>query len=135
MKYKILLVFFIIAFVASAILTFVPVEDACKIGGEASENGCVSVQNSEYAQTFGVKNCYVGFVAFLFLIGLTYSQIKYPRNIKRQIIHVGTIIGTILAVYFLYLQEFVLHSYCKYCLVVDFAMIAAFIVMAVRWHK
>ena len=135
MKYKILLVLFAIAFIASAILTFVPTEDACRLGGEGTENGCISVQNSEYAKTFGIRNCHMGFVIFLFLLGLTYSQIKAPRSIKRQMIHLGTIIGTIIALYFLYIQEFVLHSYCKYCLVVDFAMVAAFIIMAVKWRK
>jgi len=135
MKYKILIVLFIIAFLASAILTFVPVEDACKIGGEETEDGCLSVQTSKYAKTFGIKISHIGFIVFLFLTILTYSQIKYPRSIKRHIIHLGTILGTVIAIYFLYLQEVVLKSYCKYCLVVDFAMIAAFIVIAVKWKK
>jgi len=135
MKYKILLVLFIIAFIASAILTFVPVEDACKLGGEESENGCLSVQNSDYSKTFGIRNCHMGLVIFLFLIGLTYSQIKSHNGLKRQIIHTGTTIGFVMALYFLYLQEFVLNAYCKYCLVVDFAMIAAFVVLLIRWKK
>ena len=56
MKYKILLVLFVIALVASAILAFVPTEQACAFGEEETEPGCMSVQNSEYSTTFGIIN-------------------------------------------------------------------------------
>ena len=135
MKYKILMALFIIAFIASVILSFVPVEDACRIGEEETENGCLTVQNSKYSETFGIKNNPIGLVIFLFLIGLTYSHIKSPKKIKKQLIHLGTIIGTIIALWFLYIQEFILHSYCGYCLVVDLAMIVAVIVIVVKWKK
>lgn len=131
MKYKILLALFIIALIASAIMAFVP-NPACLIG---EEGGCSAVQNSSYASTFGIKNYFIGTVIFLFLAGLTYSQIRSSRKYKKDIIHTGIIVGTVIAVYFLYLQKFVLNAYCTYCLAIDFAMVAAFILIIFRWRK
>ena len=65
LKYKILLVLFAIAFIASAILAFIPLEKAC--GG--TQTTCYAVQTSRYESTLGIKNAYSGLVAF-FLIGI-----------------------------------------------------------------
>ncbi|MFC1710573.1 vitamin K epoxide reductase family protein [Nanoarchaeota archaeon] len=131
MKYQLLLALFIISLVASAILSFVP-SAPCPIG---EEGGCNLVQESEYASTFGIKNYFGGVLIFLYLTYLTFSQIKYPRKYKRRIINSGVIVGALIGIYFLYLQEFVLNAYCTYCLVVDFAMLIALVITLSRWRS
>jgi len=114
-KYVILLIIFIICLIASAILSFIPPEEAC--GG--SETGCYIVNQSEYAQTIGINNCYFGLIAFSVLIILTIYHILKPKKYKKQLILIGLIIGSIFALYFIYLQFIVIQACCQYCMVVD----------------
>lgn len=130
MKNKILLVLFIISLIGSVILAINSGAGVCKPG-----EGCAILENSEYNSVFGIKNSYYGIVIFAFLILLTLSHIRRPRASKRLIIHAGIIMGTIVSLYFIYLQQFVLKAYCNYCMVVDVSIILAFVVVVVSWKR
>jgi len=123
MKYKILLVLFIIALVGSILLAF------DKTGNGCENNGCENIESSEYSSLFGIQNHYYGIVIFAFMIFITLSYIKKPRMYKKYIINLGVIVGAVIAIYFLYIQQFVLNVFCKYCLVVDISMLLAFILV------
>ena len=91
--------------------------------------GCATVQNHATAFTFGIKNSLFGAIIFAILVILTLIQIiKHLKSIDK-IIYSGIIISSIISIYFLYLQQFVIHAYCKYCLVVDFAILIALIIL------
>ncbi|MFH1503575.1 MAG: vitamin K epoxide reductase family protein [Candidatus Diapherotrites archaeon] len=128
-KYIILIAIFFLSFVASAVLSFIPPEQAC--GG--IQTTCYAVQTSEYEKTLGINNSYFGLIAFPILLILALSYIKNPRKYKRKIIIVGILFGSIIALYFLYLQFFALKALCKYCVAVDFgALLSLVIVFAWR---
>ena len=124
MKYKVLLVLFIISFASSLTLSLKPVSEICDLN-----KGCEVVHYSQYNFTFGIQNSHYGVFIFLFLILLTSSQIVKPKKNKETAIKVLVIIGSLIVVYFLYIQEFVLNAYCKYCLLVDFSLLLALIVI------
>jgi uncharacterized membrane protein len=130
LKYRILLAIFIIAFVCSIVLSFVPLPLIC-----TPLEGCNAVQTSVYAQTLGIENSYFGIVIFGLMSLMIYSHIKRPHKHKKSIINLGVFFGTMISLYFLYLQQFVLHAFCKYCLVVDFGMVISFFVMNVPWKR
>lgn len=115
LKYSILLLVFIISFVCSLILAVVPTEQVC--GPESS--GCSVVQTSPYSEFLGISNSYFGIVAFLILIGFTISELKQPRKRKRFVIQTGLIVASGIALYFIYLQIFVIGAFCKYCMIID----------------
>jgi uncharacterized membrane protein len=125
MKYKILLGLFTLIIIISAILTFVPLEQACK----STTNSCSIVQTSKYEKTLGIENSYLGLIAFIILFMLTASQIKKPTKKKRILITTGAIIGTVFAIYFLYIQFFILHATCPYCLIADSATILSLLTL------
>jgi|WetSurMetagenome_2_1015567.scaffolds.fasta_scaffold468550_2 uncharacterized membrane protein len=129
-KYKILLALFVICFLASLILSFVPLEQAC--GG--LQTGCYAVQTSQYETTFGIKNAYLGLVAFAIVGFLAFMQIKHPIKERKQLIGVGVIIASLIAVYLLYVQFFVLHAVCKYCMVIDSATLVSLAIM-IFWKE
>lgn len=114
-KYLVLLIIFILCFIASAILSFIPPEQAC--GG--SDTGCYIINTSEHAETIGIKNCYFGIIAFSVLIFLTICHLLKPKKYKKQLILIGIVIGSIFAAYFIYLQLIVIQACCQYCMVVD----------------
>jgi len=128
-KYKIILILFIISLMGSMILSFTPVSNTCSIVG-----GCEKVHNCCYNYTFGIQNSHYGVGIFLFLSILTFFQIKKPTEKKKKIIHLGVILGSLVALWFLYLQQFVIEAYCQYCLVVDFSSLAALAVIILKWR-
>lgn len=128
-KYISILSFVIISLISSMILSFTPVSQSCSIDG----GGCNKVHNCCYNYTFGIQNSHYGIGLFLILSTILLYQIKNPSNKKRGLIHLGVILGSIVAFWFLYLQQFVIRAYCKYCLVVDFSMIIALSITLFQW--
>jgi len=118
MKYKIIFILFVISLISSIALFFISDSKIC-----SSEKGCDIVQNSAYAETFGIKNYTIGIVIFSFMSLITFSHLSRPKRYKSMAIKTGIFIGSIIAVYFLYLQHFVLHTYCKYCLAINFSLL------------
>lgn len=130
MKYKILLILFVIALLASLILSFLPVAEICN-----PNIGCEVIHHSSYNYIFGIQNSYFGILFFALGALLIHSQIKNATKQKKNLIHAAVIIGSIIALYFLYLQQFILKSYCIYCLTVDVSMLLALLVIIFNWKK
>lgn len=127
MKYThhILLVIFIISFFTSTILALAKTPPLC-------ENGCDLVRTSKYSYSFGIKNDFYGAFAFLFLSIITYLNIKKPSKNKKYLINLGVVLGSIVGLYFIYLQKFVIKAYCKYCLVIDLGMLLCLSIMLIN---
>lgn len=130
LKYRILLAIFVIALICSVLLSVVPLPLIC-----TPLKGCNTVQTSVYAKTLGIDNSYFGVVIFGLMSIMIYSHIRKPHKNKKSIIHLGVFFGTMIALYFLYLQKFVLQAFCKYCIVVDVGMIVSFGVVNIPWKK
>ena len=82
-------------------------------------NSCVSVLDSKYGKTFGIKNEIFGIGYYLLLIGLvivTYFN-KLRKINHRLIIKVLSIGAASFSLYLLGIQEFVLHQFCFRCLI------------------
>lgn len=108
----------ILATISSIILTFVPLQKAC-----GANNGCSIVNTSEYETTFGIKNAHLGLIAFPILAIFTILELRKSKKYQKRLITLGMLIGSAFAVYFLYIQFFVLKALCKYCLVVDIGVL------------
>jgi uncharacterized membrane protein len=124
-KYIILIIIFFFSFVASAILSFVPAEQAC--GGV--QTTCYAVQTSEYEKTLGINNSYFGLVAFPILLIFTLSHLGKQKEYKKNIITAGILFGSVIAIYFLYLQAFVIKAFCRYCTAVDMGALLSLILI------
>jgi uncharacterized membrane protein len=116
-KHIVLLVLFILCFLASAVLSFVSLEKAC--GG--FQTSCYAVQTSQYEKTAGIKNANLGLVAFGLISILTIFQIESPKKQRKNLIILGVVFASLIAIYFLYIQFFVLDALCKYCMIIDMA--------------
>lgn len=118
-KYLIILTIFILITIASGILSFISLEQAC--GG--IETTCYAVQTSQYETTFGIKNAHAGLVIFSIMVILTILCLKKTSKNIKLILSIGIMLGSLFAIYFLYLQFFVLDAICKYCMVIDIGML------------
>jgi len=84
-------------------------------------NSCETVQTSSYGKIFGISNPIFGIIGFLALGIFAYisSIIKKRNNILRDLTIIGGIIAGIVALIFLYIQAFILHTYCIFCIIID----------------
>ena len=85
-------------------------------------NGCETVQTSSYGKIFGIDNSVYGIIGFTAL-GIFSLILSIQKQKKNKILEILTIAGGIIAgltaLTFLYIQAFILHTYCIFCLVVD----------------
>ncbi len=123
-KYEIILGLFLISLASSLILSFGTLSILC-----GTNSGCEVVHFSQYNYTFGIQNSYFGIVFFSIMVLLTLWHLIKPDEDKRALINLAIILGTIVVLYFLYIQIFVLHAYCQYCLVVDSSVILCFLLI------
>jgi len=129
-KYEILLAIFFISLLSSLMLSLAPSPLICNLN-----EGCGVVENSVYSETFGIKNADYGVAIFIFAIILTLLHLKNPTENKKNLIHLIILIGASIAIYFIYLQIFVLKAFCKYCMVVDTALIFGLLTIIFNWKK
>ncbi len=129
MKYKIFLVIFIISLISSIILFSNSSTGICTPG-----NGCDAVNSSIYGSTWGIKNSVYGIFIFSFMIALTLFHIKRPNRHTRIIIHAAIAVGSLIAIYFLYLQIFVIKALCEFCLVIDLGLLIGLGFMFYLWN-
>lgn len=134
LKYRLIFVMFLIALVSSILLSFTSAPDEfCSIG--EFEGGCDIVHASDYNYTFGIQNSYYGVVIFLFLSVVAFLQMLKHNEVRKEIIHLSVILGSVVALYFLYIQHFVLGAYCPYCVVTDLSVLIALGVTLAWWNE
>lgn len=107
------------------------VEIVCVAGGGG---GCDVVQNSIYAEMFGIKIAYLGFAAYLVLGALiTFEQrIPFLRNYGLMLTFALVLFAFIYSVYLVYIQAAVLKAFCQWCLGHEAVMTLLFIVTSLR---
>src|SRR5881394_4583479 len=113
-----------ILYVAVAIVSVVGLADATyltvqALTGETLSCGgspdCFRVLGSSYSKVGGIPVALVGALAYFSVFSLaTFAAFGYARA---RILLIPIIVAMFLAtLWFLYVQAFVLHAYCRYCL-------------------
>jgi uncharacterized membrane protein len=112
----------IVGLLISAYLSWVHymgVVPAC-LGGSG---GCESVQSSSYATIFGVP------VAVIGLVG--YSALLFSASLRGEVgIYLGflvALVGVLFSAYLTYLELFVIHAICEWCVASAALMVGALI--------
>lgn len=83
--------------------------------------GCQEVKSSIYGSILGIKVSIIGLAAFSALLAIFIFMDYYPHIPKLFL--ASNILGAIMALYFLYIQFFVLKAVCSFCLFSDTLML------------
>ncbi len=110
------LIFFEIIFSLASFYETKKNEVFCIEGGS-----CNDVVNSQYGTIFGIKVALFGVLAFAFLF--VFFALRKHHHLLDKMFLAGSMMGSLFASYFLYLQFFVLHKICTNCLFVDGTML------------
>ena len=95
--------------------------------------GCNTVARSAYSHVFGTPLSYFGVIFYLYMIGVAALLAYDPRG---RGIRLGALlyaaVGVCYSIYFEYLQVFVIHAICIYCLAS--AILTLLLLGAAWWH-
>ena len=94
----------------------------CTAGG-----GCETVQESSYAELFGVPVALLGLLAYVAVLGLVVWDTELARTLAAAV--ALTAVG--FAVYLIVLQAFVIDAWCVWCLVNDLVVVPLLVVLTV----
>jgi len=92
-----------------------------KIGALAcGTGGCETVQLSPQSRFLGVEVALIGLIGYLVLLGLSILSLQ-PRFAGRgwpsRLLALLSGLGVVFTVYLTYLELFVIHAICRYCVV------------------
>ena len=88
-------------------------------------SGCEFIFQSKYSRIFNIPIAFLGIVYFLILLIFSFLIFK-GKNYLIKFFKIIITFGFLFALYLIYLQFFVIKSFCQYCLVVDFSTIIIF---------
>lgn len=100
----------------AAYLTLVHYRDdllVCAVGG------CETVQNSPYAELAGIPVALLGLGMFVTVLVLALARLRWPHRAGDLTIAIFALLltGTIFTLYLTYLELFVIHAICQWCVV------------------
>ena len=99
------------AYLAEHIASNTPV--ICNIQGLSD---CNTVLGTQYSHVFGVPLADIGVLFYSILFVLAALELMMFDWFLRRILQVMAVAGVLASLYFVYLQAFVIHGFCIYCL-------------------
>jgi uncharacterized membrane protein len=90
--------------------------------------GCATVQNSEYADVFGIPVALLGLGAYLAVLATALSGSDAARALGAAVAGAGAAI----AIYLVYLQAAVIGAFCTWCLANDAIVVVLAVAAALR---
>jgi uncharacterized membrane protein len=82
----------------------------------ANFSGCNVVAESPYSHLFGISLSELGMVFYGLLFFIAAVELALYRPILRRLLQIVATLGVLFSLYFTYLQAFVIHALCMYCL-------------------
>lgn len=110
--------YFVLAIVGFADATYLTVKHIYQADvGCLLADGCDAVLNSEFATFMGVPLAYLGLAYYLVtVVGITAYHQTEKSNLLKGLFLVN-LAGFAFSLWLVYLQAFVLNSYCSWCLI------------------
>jgi len=89
---------------------------------------CESVNSSRFAEIGGVPIALIGLIGYVLILFSLIIELRAPDRIDflRLILFGFTLTGSLYSLYLTYLEVYVLHAVCPYCVISAVAMLALF---------
>ncbi len=78
--------------------------------------GCDEVLSSEYSKIFGIPMALYGMLYYLFILVTAFFYLETGKKGALKILTLTTAFGFLFSCWLVYLQFFVIHSICQYCM-------------------
>ncbi len=98
---------------------------------------CFTVNTSRYAELFGIPIALFGLATYVAIIAILLLEKRIgflKENGTLALFGIG-LVGVLYSAYLSYLEEFVLHAWCPYCILSAVMITIVFIVSIIRLKK
>ena len=98
---------------------------------------CFTVNTSRYAELFGIPIALFGLATYIAIIAILLFENRIDflkENGTLALFGIG-LVGVLYSAYLSYLEEFVLHAWCPYCILSAVMITIVFIVSIIRLKK
>lgn len=88
-------------------------------------HGCETVLSSSYATIFGIPIALIGGLFYLSVLGLLGLWLQMKKASLLSLLSLLTLLALFVAIGLVYIQVFILHAFCQYCLaseLIDFLL-------------
>ncbi len=98
-------------------------------------SGCEQVLTSSYSVVFGVPVALLGALFYLLVAAGAFAYLEGKHEKIFRYSQAITIFGLLASVWFVFLQVFILHSYCLYCMVSALTSTILFVLACILFKK
>ena len=100
----------------------------------AEGGGCDQVRQSTYAEIRGIPVALIGLLGYLIILVALLAERYYPPLAEHSLtLAFGlSLVGTLYSAYLTYLELFVIHAICPYCVASAIIMLSIFILAVYR---
>ncbi|RLD07476.1 MAG: vitamin K epoxide reductase [Chloroflexi bacterium] len=98
---------------------------------------CFTVNTSIYSELYGIPIAVFGLATYLLIIAILIFEprIDFFKENGTLAIFGISLVGVLYSIYLSYLEEFVLHAWCPYCILSAIMITIVFIVSIIRLKK
>jgi len=95
---------------------------------------CYTVNTSPYSELFGIPIAVFGLATYLLIIAVLLLEARnnFLKENGTMVIFGVSLIGVIYSAYLSYLEEYVIHAWCPYCIVSAIMITIIFILSILR---
>ena len=95
---------------------------------------CETVQNSQWSTIWGIPIALLGALAYLFLIFCFVFEKRIPilRQYSQYFVFGTSLFGFLFSLYLTYLELFVIHAICQWCILSAICMTVVFVATIIR---
>lgn len=98
-------------------------------------HGCDLVTKSEYSQIMGIPVALLGALYYLAIFLAVYIMMETKKTEYLRFVAIATTFGFLFSAWFVYLQFFVIHAICQYCMFSAFTSTTMFVASVVYFSK
>jgi uncharacterized membrane protein len=97
-------------------------------------HGCITVNNSAYSEIYGIPVSAYGILAYLVILVILLLEPKWKqaKELGPYAILGISLVGVLFSAYLTYIEAYVIHSFCPFCLASAIMITLIFILAIIR---
>lgn len=97
--------------------------------------GCDVVTTSSYSKILGIPVSLLGALFYVSILILGIYYVDKKKSVALTLIHLATSAGFLMSLWFVYVQAFILKSWCLYCLFSAGTSTVLFVLGAIAFYR
>ncbi|MFA6018416.1 MAG: vitamin K epoxide reductase family protein [Patescibacteria group bacterium] len=97
--------------------------------------GCETVTNSSFSMMFGIPVALLGVCFYVSILFLSYAALEFKQKKLLKVVSLLSIFGFVFSLWFVFVQFFIVHAICQYCMLSALTSTTIFVASMVYLYK